>query len=470
MSGQIHDLVVVGSGIAGWCAAVRARQLNLDVAIIDRSEAAPGWNNSRISGGVFQAAHLDPTRSAQEIYSETLKLTDGNARLDLATAYATNCGRAVSWLKEHGGAEFARRGDHEYRNYVLVPERPASVGVLWKDYGPDRLLTFLFESFRRSGGKYHYGTRAAKIRPNQGSGWRVTAESADGRELSVDGSAVLLADGGFQASDELLRRYVGTTLDRLALRGVDTSVGDCLRMGLDAGAAVANMEWFYGRCLSRDALRLPDLSLYPMLDDVIRAGVVVDPGGRRLADEWLGEVVMANAIAKSETAMAIWLILDHELWVDAGRKGRIPPNPAILDAGGTVLSADTIGALAQLAAVDPVGLKSTLESYNAHCQAQSDGFLPGRTGAPKALVRPPFHAVPIMASISFTMGGLLANQHAQVLDVDGHPIEALYAAGGTMGGLQGGPRGGYLGGLLDAGVFGLLAAEHVRAALAAVRR
>jgi succinate dehydrogenase/fumarate reductase flavoprotein subunit len=241
-------------------------------------------------------------------------------------AYATNCARAVAWLKEHGGAEFARRGDHEYRNYVLVPERPASVGVLWKDYGPDRLLMFLFESFRRSGGKCHYGTRAVKITPRQASGWRVTAESADGDELNVESAAVLLADGGFQASDELLRRYVGTTLDRLALRGVDTSVGDALRMGLDAGAALANMEWFYGRCLSRDAKRLPDLSLYPMLDDVVRAGVVVDPGGRRLADEGLGEVVMANAIAKSEAAMAIWLILDHDLWENAGRKGRIPGN------------------------------------------------------------------------------------------------------------------------------------------------
>jgi succinate dehydrogenase/fumarate reductase flavoprotein subunit len=71
----------------------------------------------------------------------------------------------------------------------------------------------------------------------------------------------------------------------------------------------------------------------------------------------------------------------------------------------------------------------------------------------------------IITGVTFTMGGLLVNAHAQVLDEQEHPIPALYAAGGTMGGLQGGPRNGYSGGWLEATTFGLLAAEHATSTL-----
>jgi fumarate reductase flavoprotein subunit len=76
------------------------------------------------------------------------------------------------------------------------------------------------------------------------------------------------------------------------------------------------------------------------------------------------------------------------------------------------------------------------------------------------LDRPPFRAIPLVAGVTFTLGGLRVDGHARVLDGTGTPIAGLYAAGGTMGGLHGGPRVGYAGGLLEAAVFGLLAGEH----------
>jgi fumarate reductase flavoprotein subunit len=72
-------------------------------------------------------------------------------------------------------------------------------------------------------------------------------------------------------------------------------------------------------------------------------------------------------------------------------------------------------------------------------------------------------AIPIVAGITFTMGGLLVNPSAQVLDEAERPIPGLYAAGGTMGGLQGGPRIGVAGGWSEASTFALLAVEHVAA-------
>jgi succinate dehydrogenase/fumarate reductase flavoprotein subunit len=65
----------------------------------------------------------------------------------------------------------------------------------------------------------------------------------------------------------------------------------------------------------------------------------------------------------------------------------------------------------------------------------------------------------VVPGITFTMGGILVNGRAEVLNEDEKPIHGLYAAGDTIGGLMGGYRGGYTGGLMQALVTGILAGE-----------
>ena len=68
--------------------------------------------------------------------------------------------------------------------------------------------------------------------------------------------------------------------------------------------------------------------------------------------------------------------------------------------------------------------------------------------------------MPICAAITNTMGGIVVDGRARVLDVNDRPIAGLYAAGSTVGGLDGGPHAGYVGGLIKA-TFGLRAAETI---------
>ena len=89
----------------------------------------------------------------------------------------------------------------------------------------------------------------------------------------------------------------------------------------------------------------------------------------------------------------------------------------------------------------------------------------GRTASPPrrgrlCLDQPPFHAIPLIAGVSFTFGGLKIDGRARILDADDAAIGGLYAAGGTAAGLHGGPDVGYAGGLLEAAVFGLIAGEQ----------
>jgi fumarate reductase flavoprotein subunit len=75
------------------------------------------------------------------------------------------------------------------------------------------------------------------------------------------------------------------------------------------------------------------------------------------------------------------------------------------------------------------------------------------------MTRAPFHAIPVIAGIMYTQGGVLIDGRGQVLDQAEKPIPGLYAAGGTMGGLEGGPENGYAGGWSQSSTMGLVAAE-----------
>jgi fumarate reductase flavoprotein subunit len=71
--------------------------------------------------------------------------------------------------------------------------------------------------------------------------------------------------------------------------------------------------------------------------------------------------------------------------------------------------------------------------------------------------------MPICTAITNTMGGIVVDGEARVLDAKGAPIPGLFAAGSTVGGHDGGPHSCYVGGLIKA-VIGLIAAETISSA------
>lgn len=250
----------------------------------------------------------------------------------------------------------------------------------------------------------------------------------------------------------MLKRYVGT--DQVKVRATSSGTGDGLRMGLANGGDAVNMNGFYGHLLAREARDRDDLWPYPILDVLALVGIVVAQDGTRLVDENIGGVTTTNEIAWSKYPEDCWLVFDDDAWQTNATLGITPPNPWLVDHGATVMTAPTLAELATQSGIAAAQLLATVDDI-ATGRAQ-----PPRTGTVK-LSQPPYRAVPLIAGVTFTMGGLRVDQSAQLLDSNGAAIGGLYAAGGTMGGLHGGPRVGYAGGLLEAAVFGLLAGEHV---------
>lgn len=107
----------------------------------------------------------------------------------------------------------------------------------------------------------------------------------------------------------------------------------------------------------------------------------------------------------------------------------------------------------------------TISAYNAAVTTDAThGLTPPRSRhlrPPMRLAHPPFFAVPAVAGITYTMGGIAIDGEARVLHRAGGIIDGLFAAGSATGGHEGGPAIGYTGGLSKALTFGWCAARAI---------
>ena len=465
---QSFDLVTVGAGLAGLVAANRATQLGLKVAVLERGQDETYPCNSRYAGGMVHISYHNVMDPPPELERAVMEITEGNADPALVKALAGTARRAVEWITEEG-ARFASDGSSiGWRQWALAPVRPPVTHMEWQGTGADATLRRLEQNLVQRGGEIHRGTRALSLIMEGERCTGVEAQGARTRSAYV-AHAVLLADGGFQADNDLLRQHISPAPQALKQRNAGTGLGDGLRMALKVGATVTGLEAFYGHLLSRDAMHNERLWPYPQIDELGSAGVVVDGRGLRIADEGMGGVFLANAVARLADPACATAIFDGAIWQGPGRSASIPPNPVLVREGGTLHQADTVAALAAKIGVPPRALEDTLEKYNeavrsGRCQTL-DPPRSTHKRTPMGITAPPFYAVPICAGITYTMGGILIDGNARVLRPDRRPIPGLYAAGSTTGGLDGGRSCGYAGGLSKAMVFGLLAAEHAAGGL-----
>ena len=461
------DLVVVGGGLAGLVAAARASELGRSVTVLEAGSDERYVCNARFSGGVFHIAFTEIKSPPEMLRAAIDRQTYGRADPAQADALAASAGRLVDWLKTQG-AQYVRT-QVVWQSHILAPPRPIVAGQEWRGRGPDVILRRLIEKIEARGGKVERGTRAQKLIMENGCCCGVEAVTG-GQTRKFLARAVLLADGGFQANLELLGRHIAPRPEGVKQRGAATGVGDGLLMATEAGAATSALDRFYGHLLCRDAMTSDKVWPYPELDALATAGILVGPDGRRFVDEGIGGVALANAIARLPDPLSVTVVFDGKIWEGAGRSARIPANPTLATAGGTIHSSPTLAALAAAADIDAAGLAETVSAYNAAARE-------GRTAAlsiPRstdrfqamAVASAPFMAIPLCAGITYTMGGIRIDGSARVLKADGTPISGLYAAGSTTGGLEGGERSSYVGGLTKAGVQGLIAAEHVAASIA----
>ena len=450
------DVVVIGGGIAGMVAANRAAELGKRVAVLEQSTEVQYICNSRITYGTFHINFTSPDATEDELVRKVEDVTEGCARGDIVRAVAKEGRRLMQWLRGQG-IELTDLG--QYHTHVLSPVQRSGAGLKWNGYAGDVALKRLEANFRSRQGRMLRGTRVTglKLVPNG-----IEIETAGGQSMKA--RSVVIADGGFQANSEMVRAHISVAPEKLLQRHGGTAMGDGYRMAKALGAATTSeMGNFYGHLHSREAMIDARLWPRPQADDLAAASIVIDTQGKRVSDEGYGGIHLSNAIARLPDPLGTTIIFDQAIWDGPPGRGHVqPPNPLVPETGGTLHRADTLAALAPMIGLAPARLEAVVGEYNrALDEGRLQSLSPPRRAdrhRPWPIRTAPFYAMPICTAITNTMGGIVVDTRARVLDTSGTPIPGLYAAGSTVGGLDGGPHSGYFGGLIKA-TIGLIAAE-----------
>ena len=465
---QDSDVIVIGAGLAGLSAANKAAEEGLRVTVLEQSSDEAYLCNSRYTGGLFHIAMDDMAGEPEWARANLEHTTRGTTTPALADALTQNARRTLRWLSSLG-VRFIKAGPDGLRRNALAPPGVRQTGLNWRGRAGAVMLRPLGERLLASGGQLQRGVTARQLRMDGGRCVGVDATRADGQTLALRGRAVVIADGGFQANPDLLRRFVTAHPERLLQRNAGSGQGAGLQMAEAVGARLVGMNRFYGHLQHRDAMTNPALWPYPVVDSLATAGLVVDGAGQRFCDEGLGGVYVSNAIAQRPDPLSAVIVFDEAAWNGPGRDWLLPANPYLLQAGGSLISAATLPELAARLRLDPATLVDTVERYNRLADGGPAGDQPPRSTTPYRawpVRQGPFHAIEICSGITYTMGGIATDAQGQVLDAKDQPIPCLYAAGACTGGLEGGGEAaGYSGGLSKSSVFGLLTGEAIVARL-----
>jgi fumarate reductase flavoprotein subunit len=246
----------------------------------------------------------------------------------------------------------------------------------------------------------------------------------------------------------MVRRYCPEIADA-TYYGSAGVTGEVIRWGVEAGAAVADMDAFQGH-----GAYSPESGSFITYAVVTGGGIFVNARGERFTDETHNASGLALDVLRQPGGVAIE-VFDQPLY----ELGRRFPDFERAVARGAVKRAETLADLATDFGLDPDVLQATLDRYHRAVEAGVDELGRSRFGEP---LEPPFYGVRITGALFHTQGGLAVDRHARVCDTQGEPIPNLYAGGGAARGVSGPGGNGYWpgNGLLTAFAYGRIAGEH----------
>jgi len=302
----------------------------------------------------------------------------------------------------------------------------------------------------------------------------------DGRPVTVRArSGVILASGGFDHDEALRTQHLPQPGGGWSA-GVRSNMGDGLRAGISAGAAVAAL----GSGWRAPVLLIPgEERARPLfMERALPYSIVVDQSGRRYMNEAASYHDAGDEMYRlnrpGAQTIPSWLIFDVR-YRSKYMLGLMLPSPAAMDCfipramRAILRKAPSIEALAGQIDVPAHNLLETIARFNVMARAGRDedfgrgesaydrhyadlSVTPNPTMGP--LEQGPFYAVPIYPGDLGTNGGLVTDARARVLRADGSIIEGLYATGNVAASAMGRAYPGAGATLGPAMTFGWLAA------------
>ncbi|GAB3195795.1 FAD-binding protein [Nocardioides hungaricus] len=459
-----YDVVVVGFGIAGGCAALEAARAGARVLLLER--AAVHGGTSAMSGGHFYLGGGTAVQratgwadSADEMYAYLVAVSK-EPEHDKIRAYCDGSVEHFDWL-EALGFEFERSyypekaviqpgteglmftGNEKvwpYLEQAVPAPRGHKVPVPGDTEGTRMVMDLLRARVEEAGVEVRYETGATNLVVSSsgavvGLAWRSFEDTG-----LIAAAAVVIAAGGFVMNPEMVAAYTPALAEKPFTLGSTYDDGLGIRLGASAGAELKHMD--------EPFITAP---FYP--PSSLMTGLIVNRAGERFCAED-GYHSRTSQFVMEQAGHAAYLIVDSE-HVEYPKFPLVP----LIDGYETIPELEAALAL-------PAGsVATTLARYNEMAAAGEDldfhkapeWLAPQDTG-PWAV----FDLTLGKAMYAgFTLGGIRVTVDGQAQRPDGSVIPGLYAAGACASNLAQDGKGYCSGTQLGEGsFFGRLAGRH----------
>jgi fumarate reductase flavoprotein subunit len=455
-----YDVVVIGAGMAGFCAAISASEAGVSVLMLEKT-AEPG-GSTVWSGGAFAFAGTPEQEQAGIVDNEDLLLEDltragpGRNHAGQVGLYVSRQRDTYLWLRKLG---------IEFGAPVLSPGQsvPRSISVDTR-----MMIKRLHAEFAEypKGGFWIKANVHRLERDGDGRVRKVTVD-VDGFPTTIRARrGVVIATGGFARGDALVTRFA-PELELTKRLGGEGVTGDGIRMGWALGGDFVDAGWLEGT-FGAILPHYPSPTSWTDSDTILlhaeySGGIIVNKEGRRFVDESLTYRKLGLACLRQTDAIA-FPIFDHSI-MEQSREVPFTRNfKAAFERGGLIRRADSIGAAASIMGLRAGVVEQTVVRYNAAIDTGTDAdfgrasLLSGH-GIPVRIERAPFYIYACTTAIVSTYAGLVGNDRMELMDVFGEPVPGVFVAGEVVGGLHGPlPMSGTA--LGKAAIFGRTAGEN----------
>lgn len=461
-----YDIIVVGTGVAGTTAGIRAAELGNKVLMIDKMSMFGG--TSLVSGLNFACVNSPfqeklGIKDDPEFYAADMAKVAGNyGSREHAILIGKNTRRLYDFWTSKGvvfkdikglaghSVKRALWADGGGRGIILplhkyIGEKLPNC-TMRKEVKADDIL------FGKSG-------RVIGLRVREGYRFDYDAKNDD-RENKTGVSkcyrakkGVIFASGGFCRDIEMM--------------GAESSMFASAQTIANPGALSGTLKM-----LSKNGAHPVNMALvrfaYPIPTEDLSWGMMIDvTTGKRFINELTTRNVVGPRILrlKAENGgtapIIVWDSVGVENFHD---KQRLQLSlEAKNGINGTIYKFDTLEELAKHFKVDAKMVKSAAENYNKLMATGVDSEFKKEVDKMKgaAVMKAPFYGMVVNPRITYTPGGVRTSVKSEVLSIaDGNPIKGLYACGEVTGGIHGESRL-TAGSSPECGTFGLISAENL---------
>lgn len=464
------DVLVVGFGMAGACAAIGACEAGAEVLVLERSSGGTG--TTAAAGGHFYLGGGTPVQTAcgfddspENMYAYLSAVTPSPIP-EKIRVYCEGSVAHFHWL-EACGVPFERSyypfksviqpgpecliwtGNEKvwpYREHARPAPRGHKVAFDGEEGGGALAL------LRLSAHAVTLGTRVcldtavtALVRDVAGRIAGVVARHLGETRYFRARRGVILAAGGFGQNAEMVASYV-PTLARAFIQGSPYDDGGAIQLGEAAGGALQHMDQAFMTC-----------PFYPP-EDLLKGILVNQQGERFVAEDSYHS--RTGILSTEQPEGVVYLIVDEEIFHY--------PRFAEMMNQMLVDGFDSIEDMEARLGIPAGRLQQTLDQYNQHALRGEDPVFHKYPDWIKPLAKGPWAVFDLSLGravyTGFTLGGLSTSVDGEVLTAEGKPIPGLYAAGACASNIAQDSRG-YASGtcLGEASLFGRRAGRHAAA-------